>query len=265
MSWIESHQELSTHPKLFRLSALSGYDQDICIAKLHRLWWFALSYAEDGDLSRFSNAEIGYGVGISDKTRAEQFVSSLKEARWIDADTCFVHDWLDYAGLYLIKKYSSGYPQKLKEIWSKHGYVYGKGQGKGVKVLKKKKVALVVAQANSNYSPKRDNLTNLTNHTLPTKPTKDIYGEFGNVRLTSEELQKLKDLFGEAGTNEMIENLSQYIASKGKKYSSHYATILSWERKNAAAGTGRGNFGKGEGQNAKCTKYDGLGTTVETD
>jgi len=47
-----------------------------------------------------------------------------------------------------------------------------------------------------------------------------------------EEFEKLKTQFGEKGTNERIENLSQYIASKGKKYKSHYATILTWERKN---------------------------------
>ena len=57
-------------------------------------------------------------------------------------------------------------------------------------------------------------------------------GEFKNIILLEEEFEKLKTQFGEKGTNDRIENLSQYIASKGKKYKSHYATILTWERKN---------------------------------
>jgi len=61
---------------------------------------------------------------------------------------------------------------------------------------------------------------------------KNIYGEFKNVKLLEKEYQKLVLQFGESGTNERIENLSLYIASKGKKYSSHYATILTWERNN---------------------------------
>ena len=59
-----------------------------------------------------------------------------------------------------------------------------------------------------------------------------VLGEFKNVKLSDEEYQKLITKFGETGTKQRIENLSEYIASKGKKYSSHYATILSWERKN---------------------------------
>lgn len=56
---------------------------------------------------------------------------------------------------------------------------------------------------------------------------KNIYGEFKNVKLTDEEYEKLK----EANLLPYIEKLSSYIASKGKKYKSHYATILNWSGK----------------------------------
>ena len=59
---------------------------------------------------------------------------------------------------------------------------------------------------------------------------KNIYGEFKNVKLTDNEKKKLLEKFGSKTTTEMIENLSGYIASKGKKYKSHYATILNWHR-----------------------------------
>ena len=76
------------------------------------------------------------------------------------------------------------------------------------------------------------------------KTHKKGYGEFNNVLLTDEEYQKLIDRFGESGALERIETLSTGIASKGYKYQKHYATILSWDRKDkkeAASGKHRGN------------------------
>ena len=56
---------------------------------------------------------------------------------------------------------------------------------------------------------------------------KSKYGEFNNVMLTEEEYAKLE----KSNLLPYIEKLSSYIASKGKKYKSHYATILNWSRK----------------------------------
>lgn len=58
-----------------------------------------------------------------------------------------------------------------------------------------------------------------------------IFGEFENVKLTDEEYQKLVEKLGENNTKIMIEELSTGIASKGYKYKSHYAAILSWSRR----------------------------------
>ena len=55
---------------------------------------------------------------------------------------------------------------------------------------------------------------------------KKNYGEFKNVLLTDEEYHKLE----ESNLLPYIEKLSSYIASKGKKYKNHYATILNWNR-----------------------------------
>ena len=56
-----------------------------------------------------------------------------------------------------------------------------------------------------------------------------LYGEFENVKLSDAELEKLKARTPQAAT--YIEKLSSYIASTGKKYKSHYATLLNWIRK----------------------------------
>lgn len=58
---------------------------------------------------------------------------------------------------------------------------------------------------------------------------KKKHGEFNNVLLSDDENQRLIGKFGEIGANERIERLSVGIESKGYKYKSHYAAILSWE------------------------------------
>ena len=62
---------------------------------------------------------------------------------------------------------------------------------------------------------------------------KKIYGEFKNVFLTDNEIEKLQTKFNSTYFDR-IETLSRYIETfptKGKKYKSHYATILTWAKK----------------------------------
>ena len=65
----------------------------------------------------------------------------------------------------------------------------------------------------------------------PPKKAKHKYGEYNNVLLTDEEYQKLSAEYSDLA--ERIERLSSYVASTGKKYKSHYATIRNWARKDA--------------------------------
>lgn len=62
------------------------------------------------------------------------------------------------------------------------------------------------------------------------KPTRHKYGRYQNVLLTDEDLDKLKAEFPRDWVDR-IERLSEYIASTGKRYKSHLATIRSWARK----------------------------------
>lgn len=63
------------------------------------------------------------------------------------------------------------------------------------------------------------------------KVSKEEYGEFENVKLSHDEYSKLVSKYSEKKTNDYIERLSTYIEQKGKRYKSHYATILTWIRK----------------------------------
>ena len=69
-------------------------------------------------------------------------------------------------------------------------------------------------------------------------PRKHKYGEYKNVLLTDDELEKLKAEY--ADYLDRIERLSSYIASTGKAYKSHYATIRNWARADAEKGRSNG-------------------------
>ena len=62
-----------------------------------------------------------------------------------------------------------------------------------------------------------------------TKPTRHKYGMYNNVLLSDDDLEKLKSEFTD--WEQRIERLSEYIASTGKSYKNHLATIRSWARK----------------------------------
>lgn len=78
-------------------------------------------------------------------------------------------------------------------------------------------------------------------------PTRHKYGQYKNVLLTDDELAKVKVEFP-ADWSDRIERLSEYIASTGKRYKSHLATIRAWARKDKE---------KGGGNNAKHSRNDG--------
>lgn len=60
-------------------------------------------------------------------------------------------------------------------------------------------------------------------------PSRQSYGAYRNVLLSTEELQALEAEFPQ-DYRQRIERLSEYMASTGKSYRSHLATIRSWAR-----------------------------------
>lgn len=63
----------------------------------------------------------------------------------------------------------------------------------------------------------------------PPKPTRHKYGQYSNVLLSDEDLEKLKSEFSD--WEKRIERLSEYMASTGKSYKNHLATIRNWARR----------------------------------
>ena len=56
----------------------------------------------------------------------------------------------------------------------------------------------------------------------------DTYGRFSKVTLTPTEYADLINEFGEKKVADYISRLDEHIASTGKIYPSHFATIVKW-------------------------------------
>ena len=69
----------------------------------------------------------------------------------------------------------------------------------------------------------------------PPKPVRHKYGMYEQVLLTDEDYAKLQSEFPH-DYSERIARLDEYIASTGKKYKNHLATIRSWARKDKPQG-----------------------------
>lgn len=98
MAWIESHQGLANHPKTRKVMRRLGVSAPVVVGHLHFLWWWALDFAQDGEITQYDAYDIADACHWQGD--AEKLYESLIEAGFIDIiDNCtFLHDWYDYAG-----------------------------------------------------------------------------------------------------------------------------------------------------------------------
>ena len=74
---------------------------------------------------------------------------------------------------------------------------------------------------------KKNNLKD--NHLIKTTDAPLAFGEYRNVFLTEKEYKRLKADF--SGLDGLIDQLSAYIQSTGKKYTDHAATLRIWAKR----------------------------------
>lgn len=103
-----------------------------------------------------------------------------------------------------------------------------------------------LANANLENRPQLTTKQLTTKESTTKKPIRHKHGEYQNVLLTDTDLAKLQSEFP-SDWEERIERLSAYMASTGKSYKNHLATIRNWAR--------RDNQGSGYGSKLKEPKY----------
>lgn len=102
--------------------------------------------------------------------------------------------------------------------------------------------------------------TNITTYNKPDisarkKEPRHKYGEYSNVTLSDTDLEKLKREFPNEWM-EKIEQLSAYMASTGKSYKNHLATIRSWARRDSIARSKRASRNESHWEKTEEEKQD---------
>ena len=77
------------------------------------------------------------------------------------------------------------------------------------------------------------------NKSISKKSPRHKHGEYQNVLLSDDDLEKLKAEFP-SDWDQRIQRLSEYMASSGKSYKNHLATIRNWARRDKPAAKAAG-------------------------
>lgn len=82
--------------------------------------------------------------------------------------------------------------------------------------------------ANSQLTTIEESKKGRKKENISREPEHRLYGIYHNVRLTDDEVQELIRQYPD-DHQDMIENLSTYMRSKGKLYEDHFATMMRWK------------------------------------
>lgn len=126
MAWIEFHGSRIKRLKKFRdLKTELGWSVNETLGFLGSFWGEVIELAEDGDVSGWTPEYVAELTGLT--CSPAKVWECMGLYGWLDlvGDRVLVHDWIDTAGLYLTRKYSTSNKPLLCEIWSKYGKVYG--------------------------------------------------------------------------------------------------------------------------------------------
>ena len=97
MAWIKSEQALGQHPKLKLVANELGITIPQAIGHLHLFWWWAVDYAENGDITRYKDF---VPFSAQWEGEPEDFTKALIKHGWIDENDgkLTIHDWVEYTG-----------------------------------------------------------------------------------------------------------------------------------------------------------------------
>ena len=219
------------HPKTLKLQKRAGVNAVLCLI---RLWIWAAEQRSSGVLSDMD----GEDVELAAKWDGEEgkFIRTLLDCRWVDEKdgVFFLHGWDEHQQYACKSEERSSHARKAaEERWAKHKHADSNASSMPDDAPSINEHADSNAPITNNQDTNNQLKKERVNTPARAKEPKEPYGQFGKVKLTVKEHLALIDKFGIEGAQERIENLDEYIASKGARYSSHYATILNWDRRDA--------------------------------
>jgi hypothetical protein len=130
MAWIEFHPaRLKKLQKFGDLRRALGWNVNETLGFLGSFWGEAIELAETGDISGWGPEYLCDLTGLG--LNPQRVWDALVEHGWIDRvdlGRFLIHDWLDTAGKWLIRKYGGGAEAgrtRLVEIWALYDRDYG--------------------------------------------------------------------------------------------------------------------------------------------
>lgn len=122
LAWIELHQELREHRKIYACAELLKISRVTMVGTIVSLWLWALDNTPNGSLAGISNRTIARVCDFPEK-KADALVNALTQTGWLDksGNVLTIHDWNDYVGKLMDrrkkdrerKKKSTGTPQEF--------------------------------------------------------------------------------------------------------------------------------------------------------
>lgn len=128
-----------------------------------------------------------------------------------------------------INRIIDSYPQEIIELFEKKPYFTEDSDEYEVYILKNDIPHIYPIQGAVKIPYSKVKLSKVELGKV--KLGKKQFSEFENVELFEEEYNKLVTEIGDQYTKDLIEELGGYIASTGKRYKNHYATLLNWARR----------------------------------
>jgi hypothetical protein len=207
---------------------ISSPDLSSCSLAAQGLWMRMICYMfyspKRGVLLLSSGKQIESKMLAKLVGEDEQIVSKLLN----ELETAGVFSRLDTQGIICRRMYREAQLSLIRSEAGRKGGLKAKSK-QVVEEEDEEEVEDVLKNKDSNINiPVKDKLPEKE------KPTKEKFLEF--VLLTVEEHKKLTERLGETKTNTMIERLNNYIGSSGRRYKSHYHTILNWINKDEKEG-----------------------------
>lgn len=118
MAWIESHATLREHPKTKHLCRLLKLRRWEGVGLLHFVWWWALDYAPEGDLSVWTDEDIADAVEW--KREPAILIEALIAAGFLDEDRQ-IHDWYEFAERRIARRRANAERMRAKRATNAEG------------------------------------------------------------------------------------------------------------------------------------------------
>ena len=231
MAWIEVHDNLREHRKTYELATLLKAEQYAAVGLVVSLWTWAINHAQDGDLSGFPAVAIANACHW--KKKPNLLIDALVASGFV-TDTMQIHDWDVYAGK-LIDRREANARRNREARAAKASRDDDRAHHERITSASRDGATVPNPTVPNHLSSLRSDRESTAGTPAspppePKKPERHKYGEYKNVLLTDEELEKLKDEYPR-DYSQRISRLSEYMASKGVAYKNHLATIRAWAKK----------------------------------